>query len=454
MDSPPLTHAPKLYCVISEAGKGGSKAQTEDLGNWFTRFEWASFLNSGYIIRARIKDPHWDILKKLAVDYRYLYSGKRKPVRCEYELSWPSDQQQLTTGRHIAYVTDVDGTGIPTTGHMEFIAIDPPSYWLNAGDSAGRMYKGKLTTVIKQVVNDYFIQPNKPFDGGDVSVSDTTDSDQNKWWMMRMDPKTFIISLMDWSSSVTKQKTNWIITCSGMLEKGPPSIRVMEQAARKPINYGTYIIDTRPPTASDSPSFEFLSNNMITVFQRQLITQGISSVSEKFYDRWVDVPKPHDTANHSGPCVVHVHDENTDQKWKAKVKVQQAFDKPYASSSAEGKPHEWSTSIMSVPQFTAGDLGITYDKYIDGRARQLYLDTLYMSMRIKVRVTGDSSKELAFCHNLGSKLKLGWITSHGEVYFLGGDWLVYGFHHIITRRNWMTDLYCYRLDWNAKAREA
>jgi hypothetical protein len=77
---------------------------------------------------------------------------------------------------------------------------------------------------------------------------------------------------------------------------------------------------------------------------------------------------------------------------------------------------------------------------------------LNMVMRIKLRVTGEPNKDLANSHNLGtSYLKIAWRDADNEPYFLDDLWLVYGFHHLLTRDNWVTDIYCARLDYDANA---
>jgi hypothetical protein len=48
-----------------------------------------------------------------------------------------------------------------------------------------------------------------------------------------------------------------------------------------------------------------------------------------------------------------------------------------------------------------------------------------------------------------SKLKILWKDPDDKDYFLDGDWLVYGFHHIVTPGHWYTDVYCARLDYDA-----
>lgn len=428
MGEPKSGYNPQLFLTIA----GG-----DDVGFMFEKFEWKSFTNGGYVIRARVADPYWDIIRKLATD-NYLKEGRKQPTSVVYELIWPGTDAR--TGKQQAYMTDLDARGINAGGQLEFIAVDPPSYWLNAGDSAGKMYKGKVSDVIRKVLIDYFKSPNG---SGDVDVSETNDASTNQWWMMRMDPKTFIGSLIDWSSSITEKKTNWIVSSDG--SNSNPTIWVKEQGARQSVNYGMYVMDKKTPSANDIYNFEFLADNFISVFQYQLITSGITATTGRYLDRKVDLPRK----------IVHVYDERTSAKKNVNIGPKQGFKKPDGSEgTGDQQPHEWSTSIMAVPQFNAGDLGITYDKYIDGRARTQFLNMLNLVMRVKIRTTGEASQLLANSHNLGvSKLKIVWIDAHQQPYFLDGDWLVYGFHHTVLRGSWVTDIYCARLDYDAAAQK-
>lgn len=428
MGQPKISVNPELFLSIADG---------PDVGHMFERFEWQSFTNGGYVIRARLQDPYWNILKRFATE-TYLRKGRKEPTRVIFEVSWPGAKQ--STGRHLAYMADLDARGINAGGSLEFIAVDPPSYWLNAGDASGRVYSGKVSKVIKSVLKDYFVGPNG---SGDIDVTETTDSDQNQWWMMRMDPKTFIGSLLEWSSSITPQKTNWIVSSGGSV-KSDPTIWIKEQAERPVINYGLYIMDTNTPSANDASSFEFLADNFVSVLQRQLITHGVSAISERYLDRKTDLERK----------MVHVYDENTSQKKNVNINAKQGFTKPGTNIPSPESPHEWSTAVMAVPEFNAGDLGVTYDKYIDGRARGLFLGMLNLVMRIKLRIIGEASDILADSHNLGvSKLKIAWMDVDNKIYFMHGDWLVYGFHHTVTRGSWNTDIYCARLDHDASAQK-
>jgi hypothetical protein len=419
-----ISSHPEVYLKIEDG---------PDIGYMFTKMEWKSFTNGGYVIRARLEDPKWNILKSIATDF-YLEKGRRGPTRVIFELIWPENE---TTGKHLAFITDMDAKGINSGGALEFIAVDPPSYWLNAGDASGKAYTGTVKEVIEQVVKEYFIGPNG---AGKVEVSKTLDNNKNTWWMMRQDPKTFISSLIDWSSSITESKSNWIVSSGGSTEEDP-TIWIKEQAKRKDVNYGLFVLDVNSPNANDAYDFEYLSDNFISVFQKHLITHGISAVSGAYYDRKLDKPKK----------IVHTWDENTSTKKNVDIDSKRGFAKPKDIPSPED-PHQWSTAFMAIPEHNAGDIGITYDKYIDGRSRTMFMNMLNMVMRIKLRVTGEPNKDLANSHNLGtSYLKIAWRDADNEPYFLDDLWLVYGFHHLLTRDNWVTDIYCARLDYDANA---
>jgi hypothetical protein len=149
--------------------------------------------------------------------------------------------------------------------------------------------------------------------------------------------------------------------------------------------------------------------------------------------------------------VVHVYDENTPSKKNVYIDQTRGFKKPEQVPSPT-KPHEWSTAVMAIPEHNAGDLGMKYKDYIDGRARGLFLQMLNLVMRLKLRVVGEHNQDLANCHNLGIEtLSLIWRDADNQKYFLDGDWLIYGFQHVVTREKWYTDLYLARLDWDASA---
>lgn len=408
-------------------------ADVEDLPDNIRKFEWKSFTNGGYIIRARIEDPYWNILRQMALNY--LKSGRKEPTEVKWTLSWGDD---LKTEERTAYITDLDARGIRAGGSLEFIAVDPPSFLLNAGNADGSFYEGNIQSVIEEVVNRY-----APSIVPGLDVGQTDDFKQNQWWMMRQDPKTFIMSLLEWSSSVTQEKTNWIVASRDK------ELIIKEQARIEGEDFGIFTVNVVTPGADDVRDFEFLADNFLTSFQTKLLTQGISTISEKYLDKVTDDEER----------FVHVKDTNTSEKKNTQFGPDRGFKRPddgikklnYDTPPKDEKGiMSGGTAIMSIPELNAGDMGIRYENWIDGRARTQFLNMLKLVMRLKIRVDGDV--EFDDSTKLGvSTCTIQWFDADGQNFFLSGRWLIYGWHHVATRRDWYTDIFLTRLDHDANA---
>ena len=407
MGSPIASVAPVVTCMVADG---------PDIGHNFVKFEWASFVNGGYIIKARISDPWFNFLKELAVK-GYLKEGREKETPVKFKIQWSDGK---STKQRLAFMTDLKAHGTNGAGEIEFIAIDPPSFYLNEGLADGRVYEGKISDVIRKVIQD-FAPRIKP------DVSETLDNEKNKWWMMRQDPHTFIRSLLDHAAGVAKKHTNFIVASVD------EEITIREQAEMPNPDFGIYYVNSHGDAIADALDFEMLADNFVSPLQTRLITSGISAISGEFLDKVTDL----------GEQKVIVKDENTGNKINTNITPKQGFAKP---------EKKWATSIMAIPEHSAGDMGLQYSKYIDGRARGLFMNMLNLVMRVRMRVTGEpdlhDSSDLG-----GATATLTWRDIDGEPYFLSGRWLLYGFHHVVTRERWTTDLYLARLDYNADAKK-
>lgn len=407
MGEPKTTHKPAIELSIADGS---------DIGFNLVKFEWASFINGGYIIRGKIKDPYFNLLKDLATK-GYLKEGRQKETKVKFRLKWTAGNK---TSERIAFMTTLSASGENEGGELEFIAIDPPSFYLNEGTADGKAYKGNISKVIRQVVSEFAPSVS-------LEITETDDNKENIWYMMRQDPKTFIRSLLDWSASVTPKKTHWVV--ASVDEK----LVIKEQASLTPTDFGVYHINRNGNTGKDALEYELLADNFISPLQTKLITSGISAISGEYLDKTSD----------SEERKVHVKDENTQNKVNVDITPTQGFKKP---------DKKWATSVMAVPEHNAGDIGIPYNKYIDGRARGMYLNMLNLVMRLRMRVTGEYA--LDDSDKLGvSKCTLSWKDIDGEPYFLSGKWLIYGFHHVMTVSGWVTDMYLARLDYDASAKK-
>lgn len=384
-------------------------------------FEWKAFVNSGYVIRAKISDPYFRVLKDAGIDKRYLAQARQAPTLVEFRIGWREGEvnKEVMSEFRKAYISDLDQYGDMTHAQFEFVAVDPSSWFLNAGIGDGKIYKGNITSVIKEVVSEYAPNIN-------VHVTETDDDKNGLWAMMRQDPKTFIQSMLDWSANLTSKKTHWLIVVKDF------DLYIKEQSdlLSNKIHYGHFNASRNSEKLNDILHYSLLTNNFLSVYQNSVVTQGISTISGKFIDQKTDADK------------VEIRDENTGNKLNTKVDPDKAFAKPHS---------KWATSIISIPEHSAGEVGVKYEDYLGGRARSLYLNMLPMVMRVRIGLNG--SPKFDDPSKLGvSTLNLNWKNLEEEDFMLAGRWIVYGFHHKVTYKEWFTDVYIYRIDHDANAR--
>lgn len=410
-----------------------------DLSVHCTYLEWSSFLNTGYLVKGEVEDANFYNLKSLTkgggddAKVEYLKKGRQKPVPVTFQFIWGPDN---FTEERIAYLTALQGRGKGQKAMIEFVAIDPPSFLLNAGTADGRVYKGKISKVIEDVILDYTGKTEK-VPNLKVNVTETRDNENNYWYMARQDPKTFILGLLDFSSSMSSDKSRWLISSNDK------TINIKKESDLEGIHLGSFNVasigDNGP---RDADWWDLGMNNFISNYQAQLITSGISATSGQFLD-----PK-----NNKEEVVVK--DENTKGKRNVDIKSDRGFTKPGRSDTwPQGLP---ATFIQAIPEPNARDIGMAYSEYIDGRARQKFINMLNMGMRIQIEI--DGLKEASSSDLLGvSTCTLKWkdIGNEDELYFLHGNWIVYGFRHQFFDKigRWKTSLYLSRLDHNAEAKK-
>lgn len=406
MGSPKITHGATVEILVE-----GIDGEPD-----FAYFEWLAMANGGYIVRARIHDPYLNFLEKIAKVL--LQKARSDKVEMTFKIKHVNGDE---TEQIKAWVVDVTvPQGDTLYAETEIIAIDPPSWALNAGKASGKVYKGNVTSVIRQVVQDH------QFGGAPniQKITETKDDKNNHWWIMRQDPKTFIQMLLDWSSSVTPKKTNWVTNCKNY------DINIVEQADVPNMNYGEYSVNVKQfKAASDVKSFTLQSDTLLSLWQTEMHTAGISAISGKYHDRIVTKKD------------VIVKDDNTGNKINSSCTSEESFQKPN---------EEWATSLLTLPEHNAGDVGIKYGDYIDGRSRNMYISQLNLMHRICVTVHGEAKATDPMGLD-GTTCNFVWKNEKGNNYWLGGKWIVYGFHHKASREGWFTDLYCRRYDWDCAA---
>jgi hypothetical protein len=412
-----------------------------DLGPNCKKYEFAAMLNGGEQVRATFVDPHFTVYDYFVGNEYFQYSRNERyaPIEVNSILNWNSNPIYKTVKQSHALVT-MAPCGSSNQSEIEFLAVDYPSYILAAGDAGGSSYVGNISSVIQQVISKYGRGLcNVTFDG------DTQDSKTNRWWQLRMDPKTFILSLLDWSTSISKNKTRWLLYPDGN------ELIIKEQAVVESKQRSVYewrgMGGSPDKGTGDIVDWEFIGDNALQMIQHQLVTSGMSSVSGAYFSQ---------SQYKKNRNVVFVGDEQTSNKLKPRVDegggLSRSYNKPLDSADPTDTVVGWS-SVHAIPEFSAGDLGLKYSEFIDGNARGIYLSSSSTLLRLRIRVPGHhiwSGSE-----GLGVDTIYITLTSSKEgapPYFVAGNWIVYGFHHIWTPGRWFTDLYCYRLDKDAAAK--
>lgn len=429
-EQPSSRSRPQIELVIKMPN-----GKTESVGQFFRSFEFKGMLNGGYIIRAVLFDHNFNTHSSL-IEKGYFTHTRTSPVVVEFCIrhnspkdDQPSDGNKYKTKKQIAILTSLEvKMKESNAAHLEIIAIDPPSYYLNAGTASGKAYTGKISEVIKQVVEEYA-------DGVKLDISMTSDSRYTKWYMMRQDPKTFIKSLLEWSSSLNKTKTNWMIGSDGF------NLNIVDQGSMVSKNKGLYSFAVGR-SSHTLRSCNVIADHSLSILQTQLLTHGASVISGKYWDKTVDT-------NH-----VSVRDSTTYGKKVAKLtNPWQSFIGP---SEKKKPPYAGFTAIGSVPEIdSSGGLGVSYENYIDGRARRIWYNTNIGIMNAKFRVLGHG----IYGDTLGlgiDTIFINWQKGEATIfpqglspvrtYWATGNWLMYGFHHKVTRGEWYTDIYCSRYD--------
>lgn len=434
MSTPKAKARPQITLIFDLPTPGLAE---QDVGKMLSNFEFKGMVNGGYVIKGKLVDPNFNILN-LLVDSGYFRETRTRPVPVIFQIRWGTKAEtqypeSATKPRQVAYLLSLKAIGEQSAdnGLLEFVAMDPPSWFLNMGDGSGGVYTGRVSDAIKQVVGEY--APNVNLD-----ISQTLDSEKGKWWMMRQDPKTFISSLFDWSSSVTRKKTQWVFAPDGF------DLVIKEQAELQSKQRGFYRF-MEQDDHDTIRNWEFLADNALSVVETKLITQGISAISGQYLDRITDKDEEK----------VFIKDKRTPNKKIAKIKDDQGFKKPPDSDPQEVG---WS-AVSTIPEiYSAGDLGLRYEEYLDGRPRAMWLNLVNALMRVKIECLGHG--EWSSCEGLGVdtafiKWTSGKKSGAGDkpFWWMTGNWIVYGYHHRVNRGFWFTDLYLARFDYDAIAQK-
>lgn len=396
----------------------------QDYGPITTKFEFKAMMNGGFIVRASMKDFKFSTIKSL-IKSGYFKDARSEPVSIRFYIKDGSGESVIDLNRTKEQTAIILSVNVKTKGYdeseIEMVAIDAASWYLNRGEAGGEAYKGKLSEAITQIIDRY------SFGIISANVTETTDSKENRWYMMRMDPKTWIGSIMDWASAVTKTKTNFII------ESDLYEIFIREQGLIPSRERGYY---EAFGGKNDIRESELVIDNALSLVEAKLLTQGCSALSGLYIEN------------------VDVGEFNTQKKQLSRIPQNEgdnyySFIKP-DENIIDGNATGY-TRIDSIPEvYNGGEIGLDYKEYIDGRARGLYLAMVNNLLRTRIRLRGQAS--YFDSKGLGiDTVYIRWMDTYedSKYYWYTGNWLLYGFNHVMERGSWTTDLYLSRFDFDA-----
>ena len=237
-----------------------------NFGDYVSKIHWNSFINGGYTVSFTLTDVNHVSMNRL-LQIGLLKYAREDKFYVRFAIGWndetrtTKDKSLCWTNERIGIITRVDSPHIDRHKNQILIeVIDPTSWHLNRGLSSGKSYRGRIGGkfgVISQVIKEYST-------GISVEVGDTIDNDQNVWHMMRMDPKSFIVSLMEWSASLTTDHTPWLVRSQDN------SIIIKEMA------------QTRPPLDHNGKVFlnRVIDINMADQSQSEMLPNGMEQINK------------------------------------------------------------------------------------------------------------------------------------------------------------------------------
>jgi hypothetical protein len=468
-----------LYIGNSAINFGNSSSNSGNPDN-VEKFEWASYLNSGYTIRATVLSPNWQTFATLMDDFYKSVRQTESPVVVRFRIGWRSSGSDFDlkhTPWRTAILTDINSYGSAHYGApFEFVAIDPISYFINRGmKDAGKVYRGKIggdDGVIRKVLDEYIpshlnivtdesVKRSDIANGRSIQINKTvgdTNDPPSVYGMMHQNAKSFIMSLLEWSASFTPNQTSWIVSCGedndglniSITESYTPVDKLLRRKSGPNIKPSVPIFQfggAVNKTASNVRKWKFEGNAMTATLYTVLTTSGISSVSGQYYDDDTLSVRNYNPQTgeefYSGDVIVN--DRMTPNKINPSTDIKRAFDRPLYED------YGW-THIPSLVEPSAGDLG-PYKNYISGKARQIYFNMLRFISRMDIQAQGEPT--LYDSYDLGRmfitlQFPADQPASDWRSPF-DGNWILDGWHHRLGPHGWTTDVSMYRIDWNAFA---
>ena len=411
----------RLHDVVSIEFRIAGK----DIGPLCYKFEWVCFMNAGHRVTAAFYDSQYTVINDEIINFLLRESKTDHGIDAEVIIHLSSTHnRRKTTKRKFKVLSFSNNTsGTITNGTLELVCIDQASWLLNKGKCSGKAYKGNVTKVIKDVINEHAPELK-------VTVDETLDNKHNYWYDMRLDPKTFILSLLEWSSTITARKTPLVVHTQD------DEFKCREWSTLPPTktnNKRFYIVNKTGELKewSDRGEIQILNNSLLSPVATKLYTSRISAVTGLYIDKNNKILSPEQ---------VMADDETTTRKWKIGVGPDQSFKKPLGESS---------TFIEAVPEHNNGDVGLKYQDYAIGRARDWFIKTLYTTLRVKLTIEPIDTDfdDIYACGR--DRIILEARTLDPKPHYIDGPWMLYGFRHLWSVKHYITEVMLCRIDYDA-----
>lgn len=409
------------------------KISEEPIIVWYA--EMKGFINNGYAIRLQILNVDFKVLEALISgepqSNTYFSTCRSQPIPIEIIFNQGSSNTQEKRGKTqkiTAMVTTVYSHGLYQLDMVDIIAIDPFNWAMRVGDAEGLAFRGKLSSVITQVVNRYAPSIN-------LSIEETVDNPKGVWWSLRRSPKEMVSHWLNMATSLSKGETPWMIGIDGL------NVKIGPQTSFESKIQGYY---RKFDTLGDGEIQEWdaILNPSIGNHEMGLITAGVSATTGKHLDQITDDKNSIVTDSNTTDKYVPITVSN---QYKSTIRPSETF-----------KPESYGRSFIESPPeyYNGGEIGVNYKEYYDTYARTEYMRNVYKLFTIEIQVPGHGMWDSTM--GLGSSIAfLDWrnvlFGDSSKTYYLHGHWLVYGFKHIFNNKNgWTTNLKMARVDHNAK----
>ncbi|MHA2404389.1 MAG: hypothetical protein ACXADH_15430, partial [Candidatus Kariarchaeaceae archaeon] len=166
-NSPKAKAKPQVYFNVYQGDNENAVSLSGDIGDSLVSLEMQAMANGGYTIRGRFADLNFNLYNKL-IEEGYFKNARQKPMKVQFRCKWDFNAKtpESSTKLIIAFLISVETVQPEADDRnlIEFVAIDPPSWYLNAGDASGKCYTGNIGSVMQQVVKDY--SPSLPGGSG------------------------------------------------------------------------------------------------------------------------------------------------------------------------------------------------------------------------------------------------------------------------------------------------